>query len=81
MSLVGFIFAIMSFLIGFYYIIVKILDPTITPGLSSTILLITFFSGLQLIGLGILGEYIGRIHDDVKKRPKYIIDKKINFDD
>ena len=81
MSLIGFIFAIMSFLIGFYYIIVKILDPTITPGLSSTILLITFFSGLQLIGLGILGEYIGRIHDDVKKRPKYIIDKKINFDD
>ena len=81
MSLIGFIFAIMSFLIGFYYIIVKILDPTITPGLSSTILIITFFSGLQLIGLGILGEYIGRIHDDVKKRPKYIIDKKINFDD
>ena len=68
MSIVGFIFAFISFLIGLYYLIIKLIDPTITPGLSSTILIITFFSGLQLIGLGILGEYIGRIHDEVKKR-------------
>ena len=81
MSLIGFMFAFLSFLIGLYYIIVKIFDPNITPGLSSTILIISFFSGLQLIALGILGEYIGRIYDEVKKRPKYIIDKKINFDE
>ena len=81
MSLLGFVFAFLSFLIGLYYIIVKIFDPNITPGLSSTILIITFFSGLQLLALGVLGEYIGRIYDEVKKRPKYIIDKKINFDE
>ena len=81
MSIIGFFFAFLSFLIGAYYIIVKIFDPTITPGLSSTILIISFFSGLQLIGIGILGEYIGRIHKDVKKRPNTIIDKKINLDD
>ena len=81
MSLLGFVFAFLSFLIGLYYVIVKIFDPNITPGLSSTILIITFFSGLQLLALGILGEYIGRIYDEVKKRPKYIIDKKINFDE
>ena len=81
MSLLGFVFALLSFLIGIYYIIVKLVDPNITPGLSSTILIISFFSGLQLIALGILGEYIGRIYDEVKKRPKYIIDKKINFDE
>lgn len=81
MSIVGFIFAFISFLIGLYYLIIKLIDPTITPGLSSTILIITFFSGLQLIGLGILGEYIGRIHEEVKKRPKYIISKKINIDE
>jgi len=81
MSLVGFVFAIISFLIGIYYIILKIIDPQITPGLSSTVLFITFFSGLQLLGLGLLGEYVGRIYDEVKKRPKFIIDKKINFDD
>lgn len=81
MSLLGFVFAFLSFLIGLYYVIVKIFDSNITPGLSSTILIITFFSGLQLLALGVLGEYIGRIYDEVKKRPKYIIDKKINFDE
>lgn len=81
MSIVGFIFAFISFLIGGYYIFIKIIDPSITPGLSSTVLFITFFSGLNLIGLGILGEYIGRIYDEVKNRPNYIIDKKINFDE
>ncbi len=81
MSLAGFVFAIISFLIGIYYLIIKIIDPQITPGLSSTVLFITFFSGIQLLGLGILGEYIGRIYDEVKNRPKFIIDKKFNFDD
>ncbi len=81
MSLVGFIFAMISFLIGIYYILIKIVDPQVTPGLSSTVLFITFFSGLQLIGLGLLGEYVGRIYDEVKKRPNFIIDKKYNFDE
>jgi len=81
MSMIGIIFAFISFLIGGYYIFIKIIDPSITPGLSSTVLFITFFSGLNLIGLGILGEYIGRIYDEVKNRPNYIIDKKINFDE
>ena len=81
MSMISIIFAFISFLIGGYYIFIKIIDPSITPGLSSTVLFITFFSGLNLIGLGILGEYIGRIYDEVKNRPNYIIDKKINFDE
>ena len=81
MSIIGFIFAFLSFCIGIYYIIIKLFDPTITPGLSSTILFITFFSGLNLLGLGILGEYVGRIYDEVKDRPNFIIDKKYNFDE
>ena len=81
MSLVGFFFAFISFIIGLYYVVIKFIDPQITPGLSSTNLFITFFSGLNLIGLGVLGEYIGRIYDEVKGRPEYIIDKKYNFDE
>ena len=69
----------LSFLIGIFYIYQKITNPLITPGLSSTILIITFFSGIQLLGLGLLGEYIGRIYDEVKNRPNFIIDKKYNF--
>ena len=81
MSIIGFIFAFFSFCIGIYYIIIKLFDPTITPGLPSTILFITFFSGLNLLGLGLLGEYVGRIYDEVKDRPNFIIDKKYNFDE
>jgi len=81
MSVLGFSFALLSFLVGIYYIIIKLIDPNVTPGLSSTILFITFFSGLNLFGLGLLGEYVGRIYDEVKDRPNFIIDKKYNFDE
>ena len=42
--------------------------------------IVTFFAGIQLFGLGLVGEYVGRIYDEVKRRPNYIIDKKINFE-
>jgi dolichol-phosphate mannosyltransferase len=42
---------------------------------------ITFFSGIQLLSLGLVGEYIGRIYDQTKNRPHYIVDEKINFND
>ena len=81
MSILGFLFAFFSFLVGIYYVLIKLIDPSVTPGLSSTILFITFFSGLNLIGLGLLGEYVGRIYDEVKNRPNFIIDKKYNIDE
>ena len=41
---------------------------------------ITFFSSVQLISLGIIGQYISRIYDETKGRPSYIINEKINFE-
>jgi len=78
MSMMGFITAFFSFLLGFYYILQKFIQPDITPGLPTTVLVVTFFSGVQLMCIGILGEYIGRIYDEVKDRPMYIIDKIID---
>ena len=80
MALFGFLLALFSFLIGMFYFLSKILGADITPGLPTTVILITFFSGVQLLGLGLIGEYIGRIYDEVKRRPMYIIDKKIGFE-
>ena len=51
----------------------------ITPGWTSIMVAITFFAGVQLLSIWIMSEYIGRIYDETKQRPQYIIDKKINI--
>ncbi len=51
----------------------------LAPGWTSIMVAITLFSGVQLISIWIIAEYIARIYDDTKKRPEYIVDKKINF--
>jgi len=80
MSIAGFVLAALSFLIGGWYVLQKLLGFELTPGLSTTVLVVTFFSGVQLLGLGLMGEYVGRIYDEVKRRPMYIVDKQVNFD-
>lgn len=79
MSIVGALFAGFSFLLGGWYLFQKLIGIALTPGLSTTVLVVTFFSGVQLLSLGLMGEYIGRIYDEVKRRPMFIIDRKINF--
>ena len=78
MAFFGFFVAIAGFLMGFYYFLQKVvLRPDMTPGLSSTVIFITFFSGIQLFSLGLMGEYVSRIYDEVKNRPMYIISEII----
>lgn len=79
MSIGGTILAGLSFMLGFWYVAQKLFGVNLTPGLSTTVLLITFFAGIQLLGLGLIGEYVGRIYDEVKRRPMYIVDRKVNF--
>ncbi|CNI15624.1 glycosyltransferase family 2 protein [Yersinia mollaretii] len=81
MSISGFILAGLSFLIGAWYVFQKMIGIDITPGLPTTVLIISFFAGVQLLGLGLIGEYVGRIYDEVKRRPMCIIDRRINFKD
>ncbi|WP_339051178.1 glycosyltransferase family 2 protein [Rickettsiella endosymbiont of Xylota segnis] len=78
MSIIGFLTASFGFLLGGFFVLQKITGVNLTPGLSVTILAITFFSGIQLLFLGLMGEYVGRIYDEVKRRPIYIIDKIID---
>lgn len=75
MTLTGAVLAGFSFLLGLWYLGQKISGINLTPGLSTTVLIVTFFSGVQLLCLGLMGEYIGRIYDEVKNRPQYIIDR------
>jgi glycosyltransferase involved in cell wall biosynthesis len=76
MSIAGFLLAGFSFLLGGWYVLQKLIGFDLTPGLSTTVLVVTFFSGVQLLALGLMGEYVGRIYDEVKRRPLYILDKR-----
>lgn len=77
MSVAGAMLAGFSFIIGLSYVIQKLVGVNLTPGLSTTVLVVTFFSGVQLLSLGLIGEYIGRIYDEVKRRPMFIVDKVV----
>jgi dolichol-phosphate mannosyltransferase len=81
MSLFGGAVAGFSFLLGGWYLVQKISGTPITPGLSTNVILISFFAGIQLLSLGLVGEYISRIYDEVKNRPMYIVDRKVGFDE
>ena len=81
MSIFGGLTAGFSFLLGGWYAVQKILGAALTPGLSTSVILITFFAGVQLLSLGLLGEYVSRIYDEVKNRPMYIVESKIGFDE
>jgi len=77
----GILAIFISFVILIYALISYIFNlNTLTPGWTSLMVSITFFSGIQLISISISSEYIGRIYDETKQRPQYIINKKINID-
>jgi polyisoprenyl-phosphate glycosyltransferase len=70
---------ITSILVGAYTLLAKFLFPDkVIPGWASLLLVIVFFSSIQLISLGIVGEYVGRIFDEVKNRPLYVIKERTN---
>ncbi|HIE2221297.1 TPA: glycosyltransferase family 2 protein [Serratia marcescens] len=72
---IGFFVAAISFMYGAWMIIDKVIWGNPVAGYASIIVSILFLGGVQLIGIGVLGEYIGRIYIETKRRPRYIIKK------
>lgn len=72
---IGLFVATISFMYGAWMILDKILFGNNVPGYPSLLVSILFLGGIQLIGIGVLGEYIGRIYIETKKRPRYLIKK------
>jgi glycosyltransferase involved in cell wall biosynthesis len=75
-SYLGFITSSFAFLYAVVILILKFLHFN-EPGYTSTILTVLFLGGVQLIGIGILGEYVGRIYDEIKARPLYLIAENV----
>ncbi len=77
-TFVGLIVSILSICMGIWAIALKLFTDNTIPGWSSTVLPIYFIGGVQLLSVGILGEYIGKIYEETKQRPYYFIEEEIN---
>jgi len=73
---IGLFVASLSFIYGSWMILDKVLFGNSVPGYPSLLVSILFLGGIQLIGIGVLGEYIGRIYVESKQRPRYLIKRK-----
>ena len=77
-SMVGLLVSLLALLMLFWSIVVKIFGGAI-PGWTSTVAPLYLLGGVQLLFLGIIGEYIGKIYIEVKHRPRYIVQETINL--
>ena len=76
----GFLCAGLSLVTGLAYVArLLFLGRSMETGLAPIILLVTFIGGVQLICFGIMGEYIGRIYEEVRQRPKFLVARRINL--
>ncbi|MDD4735968.1 MAG: glycosyltransferase family 2 protein [Kiritimatiellae bacterium] len=77
-TMLGFASAFLSLVVGVIYVGQKLFTRTgMATGIAPIILLVTLLGGLQLIAFGIMGEYVGRIYEEVRMRPKYLLAKKV----
>ena len=79
-TMLGFAIAGFSFLLMAVYLFYKLMGWQILWGNPTLVILISFLGGIQLISVGILGEYIGRIYEEVRGRPKYIVERAEGFE-
>lgn len=74
---VGFLVAVVAFVYGLYMLVNTLLHGNAVPGYPSLIVTMLFLGGAQLMTLGVIGEYVGRIYNESKRRPLYVIRKRL----
>ncbi|WP_018132120.1 glycosyltransferase family 2 protein [Effusibacillus pohliae] len=76
-TVAGFLFFLISILAGVYVLVDKLQGDTVS-GWASLMISIWFIGGIQLLSLGLIGEYIGKIYKEVKRRPLYIVEEELS---
>ncbi len=78
LTITGVVIALVGFVIGLFFALRRILGIEIAQtGFTTLVTLVLFLGGVQLIGIGVIGEYLGRVYDEVKRRPSYIVKRRI----
>jgi polyisoprenyl-phosphate glycosyltransferase len=68
-----------ALLYGGYAAVMSFFDPSVVRGWTSLVVLTSFFAGVNLITTGIIGLYVGRIHNEAKQRPLYVVSREVGF--
>jgi polyisoprenyl-phosphate glycosyltransferase len=76
-SAVGVVIALVAIAFGFWFVAEHFIYGDDVPGWATLVCGMMFFSGVQLLSIGILGEYVGRIFDEVKQRPVYLVGSEV----
>ncbi len=80
-TFMGFIIGGLSAMFILFAIIARLSGVQAFAGQATTLVMVLFLGGIQLISLGIVGEYLGRIYDEVRGRPLYVVNQAVGFDD
>ncbi len=79
-SLMGMVLSGLAFTVALVYLGLKLDSVPFPVGNPTIVIAISFFSGIQLLSLGVIGEYVGRIYDESRNRPKYIVESRHGWD-
>ncbi|MGH2854513.1 MAG: glycosyltransferase family 2 protein [Solirubrobacteraceae bacterium] len=80
-SLSGVLLSVLAFLVALAYLVLKLVGVAFPVGNPTVVMAVAFFSGIQLLSLGVIGEYVGRTYDESRRRPKYIVESRYGWDD
>ncbi|HTD07539.1 MAG TPA: glycosyltransferase family 2 protein [Solirubrobacteraceae bacterium] len=80
-SLMGMALAGLAFTLAVAYLALKLGGDSFPVGNPTIVIVTSFFSGIQLLSLGVIGEYVGRIYDESRNRPKYIVESRHGWDE
>jgi glycosyltransferase involved in cell wall biosynthesis len=78
-SILGLLTSLFALAVSIWVLVVALTKPSAVPGWASTVLPITFIGGVQILSIGVLGEYIGKIYMETKRRPRFIVERAVGL--
>jgi hypothetical protein len=79
-SYVGLLISLFAFCYAMVFLIKTLIYGTDVPGFPTLVISVMFFAGVQLLSLGIIGEYLGRVYEEVKGRPLFLVAEELGME-